>query len=468
MFSRLKTSFFSRLDVRLTISSTLILLGLALGLCMFFYVRLDRLLEKQLDRILVDETHELVDDMAEHKSIIIGCQVFEADVARRKYYPFEFRVLTGTGELLYQSRRAWKMSFPDPQHRRDFSSMGPPGRAAKYRLCERRISMDEFPDLYVQIATEKRQDIELLERFFENMLLAFPAVLILSILFGMLAAHRPRKIIKNIARVADRISSQNLRERLPVPPAHDEVQELTLTINSMIDRLETSFSETKQFTADVSHELRNPLFALRGTLEVALSERADIGECRESMAECLERVNVLIKIVNDLFLISRFETNKVNLELSSFNMGDIVRDMHEFFLPMAQEKKLQLVCGRCDDALICGDKTRILQLVSNLLDNAIKFTPAGGKVTTVLMANDRGFELQVADTGIGIPAAKMPHIFNRFYQVDASRSGIGRGTGLGLQICKRITDAHGGAISVEPNSGGGVTFKVRLPSQAQG
>jgi len=467
MFLKLKTSFFSRLDVRLTFSSTLILLALSLGLCVFFYMRLEYLLEKQLNRILVDETHELLDDIVEHKSVIIGCQMFESDVARRKYYQFEFRVLSAEGAVLYQSKRAVKMPFPDQGRKRQFSTVRMPDQSAQFRLFERKISPDEVSDLYVQIAMEKRQDRDLLSRFYENMLLAFPVVLILSLLCGMMVANKPRKIIKGIAGVANRISSHNLQERLPVPPARDEVQELTLTINSMIDRLEKSFSETKQFTADVSHELRNPLFALKGSMEVALSENRDSNEYRESMAECLEHINFLIKMVNDLFLISRFEMQKVNLDLTSFNMGEVVRDIHEFFLPMAQEKQLQFTCERCDDVVICGDRTRILQLLSNLLDNAIKFTPEGGQVTTMLLKNDSGVELQVSDTGIGIPPGKMPHIFDRFYQVDASRSGVARGTGLGLQICKRIADAHGGMISVQPNAGSGVTFSVMLPSQAK-
>jgi heavy metal sensor kinase len=453
--------------VRLTISSTLILLALALGLCVFFYMRIEHLLEKQLDRILVDETHELVDNIIDHKSVIIGCQMFEADVARRKYYPFDFRVLSAAGEVLYQSKRAGKMPFPDQGHQREFSTVRMPGRSVQYRLYERKIDMDEISDLYVQIVTEKRKDKELLERFSENILLAFPAVLLLSVLCGMLAANKPRKIIQGIAQVANRISSQNLKERLPVPPAQDEVQDLTLTINSMIDRLEKSFGEIKQFTADVSHELRNPLFALKGTLEVLLSENRDINEYRESLAECLERINFLIKMVNDLFLISRFEMQKINLDLTTFNMGEVLRDMHEFFLPMAQEKQLQFMCERCDDVVICGDRTRILQLVSNLLDNAIKFTPAGGSVELMLDRQNHEAHFRVRDTGIGIPACKIPHVFKRFYQVDAARSGGARGTGLGLQICKRIVDAHGGEISVEPNTGSGITIRVILPVQTK-
>jgi heavy metal sensor kinase len=463
MFSNLKTSFFSRLDVRLTISSTLVLLFLSIGLCIFFYVRLEHLLDKQVDRILVDETHELVDDIAENKSVITGCQMFETDLARRKYYRFDFRVLSTTGEPLYQSKKAAKMPFPAPQHQRDFSTLKMPGKSVLFRLYERSISMQDLPDLNVQIITEKRQDRELLQRFYENLILAFPLVLVLSLLCGMFAARKPRQIIKGIARVASRISSQNLQERLPVTRAHDEVQELTLTINSMIERLEKSFGETKQFTADVSHELRNPLFALKGSMEVALAGQRDVQEYRDTIVDCLERINFLIKMVNDLFLISRFEMKKINLDLSIFNIGEVVRDICDFFLPMAQEKRLHFALERCDDVVISGDKTRVLQLLSNLLDNAIKFTPEGGQVSILLVQHERDAQLRVCDTGIGIPASAIPQIFNRFYQVDEARSGASRGTGLGLQICKRIVEAHGGVISVAPNVSCGVTFTVVLP-----
>ena len=467
MSLKLRADFFSRLDVRLTITSTLILLFLAAGLCIFSYLRLEHILDKQVDRILSDETQELIDDIAESKDIIRGCQVFESDVARRKYYTFNFRLFSATGDMLYQTKKAAKMPFSEIRRHHEFSTIRMPGKSVLCRQYERRISLDNMPELYVQIVTEQRQDRDLLERFYENLLLVFPLVLVLSLLCGMFAASKPLRVIKNIARVTGRISSSNLQERLPVPPARDEVQELTLTINSMIARLEKSFTEIKQFTSDVSHELRNPLFALKGTMEVALAGEREMGEYREALSESLERVDVLIKMANDLFLISRFEMQKVNLDITSFNLGEILRDMHDFFLPMAQEKKLCLSCEPCEDVVISGDKTRILQLINNLLDNALKFTPDGGRVGLMLVRQDHEVHLAVSDTGIGIPESELPHIFKRFYQVDAARSGVGRGTGLGLQICKRIVDAHGGAISVEPNRDSGVTFRVVLPVQAK-
>lgn len=463
MFSKLKSNYFARLDVKLTTYYTLILLFLSAALCFFFYSRLEHVLVKQVDKILVDESHELVDDIAEHKSITEGCQVFEADIARRKYYPFDFRVLTDTGEILYQSKRAAKLPFPAIKKTKDYFTFRIEGKHYLYRLYERKFSLNDSQDFIAQIATETRQNRELLERFKFNIIWALPVILVLSIVCGMFAARKPRQIIKDLATIANKITSQNLQERLPVPAAHDEVRELTVTINSMIERLEKSFGEIKQFTADVSHELRNPLFALKGGMEVALSEQRDSQEYRETIAECLDRINYLIKMVNDLFLISRFETKKVDLELNYLNMGEIVRDIFDFFLPMAQEKRLRFALTRCDDVVLPVDKTRLLQFISNLLDNAIKFTPENGEVQVSFAGENSEARLQVRDTGIGIPENEVPHIFKRFYQIDEARSGSERGTGLGLQICKRIAEAHGWEITVARNKGKGVTFSLTVP-----
>jgi signal transduction histidine kinase len=250
---------------------------------------------------------------------------------------------------------------------------------------------------------------------------------------------------------------------LPSPTAHDEIYDLTNTINTMLDRLENSFKEIKQFTSDVSHELRNPLFGLKGEMEVALSNERSHHEYREVIQECLERVNALSKMVNDLFLVSRFELKKVDLDMLYLNLSEILQDLYDFFLPMAQEKKLVLTIDRCDSVLINGDKTRVHQLLSNLIDNAIKFTPENGSVILSLTSENTLAHVTIKDTGIGIPEEEIPHIFNRFYQVDKSRSGLSRGAGLGLHICKKIVDAHGGSIDVTSNEGKGVTFTVTLP-----
>ena len=281
----------------------------------------------------------------------------------------------------------------------------------------------------------------------------------------MFVSRKPRKTIRNITQVTKKITSQNLQERLHVPDSQDEIQDLTLTINSMMDRLETSFHEIKQFTSDVSHELRNPLFAIKGEIEVALSQKRNEYEYRESMQVCLERINLLIKMVNDLFLITRFDSNKVTLDFELINLGEIARDMYEFFLPMAQDKKIDFRIKKCDQIIIRADRVKLFQVFNNLLDNAVKFTPENGIIQISLVQNkENGVELSVCDTGIGIPPNRLVKIFDRFYQVDQARPGTDAGSGLGLQICKKIVEAHGGSIMAEPNRDKGVCFKVHLPS----
>ena len=157
----------------------------------------------------------------------------------------------------------------------------------------------------------------------------------------------------------------------------------------------------------------------------------------------------------------------MDLDLLYLNLGEIVRDLHDFYLPMAQEKDLRFSVDRCDDVLFRGDRTRIHQLLSNLIDNAIKFTPVQGAVSLSLCKENNSIEFRVTDTGIGIPDADKQNIFNRFFQGDKSRSGAARGSGLGLHICKRIVEAHYGEITVESNEGTGVTFIVTFPVTEQ-
>jgi len=306
-----------------------------------------------------------------------------------------------------------------------------------------------------------------LRNLLENILIVIPVLLLLSIGWGLYALKQYREIIGNIVNVTNRITSNYLQERLPVPHVSDELQHLIITINLMIDRLEQAVREVKQFTADVSHELRTPLFALKGEFEVALTQNRGEGEYREAIAESLERINFLIKMVNDLLLISRFDEKKMDLELTPLNLEEIVRGLHDFFLPMAQEKKLHFTIEQCDDVMVLGDKTRMHQLFSNLIDNAVKFTPEGGLVALSLSTAGRAAQFRVRDSGIGIAEEDIPNIFNRFYQGDKSRSGAARGSGLGLHICKRIVEAHGGEISVAGNKQQGVTFTITLPVRTQ-
>ena len=380
------------------------------------------------------------------------------------YFPIIFRLIDSSGKVFYASRSERRISFPAPTNSLShFCMLKMPNRKYPFRLYEQKLSLNNLGDFTLQIATETDQYEKIFENLYDNIVMAIFVILFLSIGCGILASRKPRKIIRDITEVTKRITSQNLSERLQTPATHDEVHDLTVTINSMMDRLEQSFKEIKQFTSDVSHELRNPLFALKGEMEVALSQKRKDEEYRDVISECLEHCNFLIKVVNDLFLISRFDMKKIDLDLVYLNLCEVLRDLFDFYLPIAQEKNLSFTINRCDDFIVNGDKTRIHQLFSNLMDNAIKFTPKNGSVVLSLIEKNDAAQFIVEDNGIGIPEADIHHIFNRFYQVDKSRSGLNGGSGLGLNISKKIAEAHGGDITVKQNENKGVTFIVTLP-----
>jgi len=425
---------------------------------------LNRSLLKQVDRILYDEGNELLQEIRGATDVSEGCRVYEQHVANRKHFPIAFRILNKSGELVYNSKEVVNLVLPPMEgETKRFYTMATSLSNYPLRIYGHKIVLDKAGDFTIQMVTETRESVEILESLVQSIIPGLLIILFLSIICGMLTSRKPRQIISDITSVTQRISSQNLNERLAVPAAHDEIYDLTTTINIMLDRLQNSFQEIKQFTADVSHELRNPLFSVKGEMEVALSQARTGQEYREIIQECLERVNSLSKMVNDLFLISRFELKKVDLEILYLNLSEILQDLHGFFLPLAEEKKLTFTIDRCDSVLINGDKTRILQLLNNLIDNAIKFTPGHGSVTLSLISDTATVRFSVKDTGIGIPEREIPYIFDRLYQVDKSRSGSSRGTGLGLHICRKIVEVHGGSIAVTNNEEKGVTFTVILP-----
>jgi heavy metal sensor kinase len=466
MSSKNSATVWQRLDVKLTVYFTTLFLVLLLMLCSFFYYRIGHNLLKQIDRILMDETFEFINVLNQNQeNLERTCQLYEANNVHKKYYPIYFRVLHRGSAVYYASENIKTL-----KHSPFDSSIIPLleflniGRSHNYRYSKKKFTLADGQEYTIQVAMDIDRINTTLQNLLENIVIVIPVLLILNIWWGLFLSRKYRTMVSGIVTITNRITSQNLRERLPVPAMSDEFQGLATTINSMIDRLEQSFKEVKQFTSDVSHELRTPLFGLKGEFEVALSQNRNDDAYREAISEALERVNALINMVNDLFLISRFDVNKMDMDMMYLNLAEAVKDLYDFYLPVAQDKNLQFQIQQCDDVVIRGDKTRIHQLLSNLLDNAVKFTPENGTITISVSAYQGAAQFQISDNGIGIAEAELPHIFNRFYQADKSRSGANRGTGLGLHICKRIAEAHGGNIQAVSNQEKGVTFILTIPT----
>lgn len=301
---------------------------------------------------------------------------------------------------------------------------------------------------------------ETLRRLFSLMLYGMPVALVISGILGWFIARGSLKSVDDITRSARSITASNLQLRLPRSPNNDEIARLIDTLNEMIARLEQSFAQVRQFTSDASHELKTPLAILMGELGVALRRPMSVEEYQATLASCLEEVERLTNVVQGLLEISRAESGQVTIERASVSLSILVGDICDDMLLMADSKGIGFTTDIASGVMIEGDKTRLHQAVLNIVENAIKYTPSGGFVRVELLAIDNKARLLVSDTGIGIAAEDLTHIYDRFYRVDKARSKDIQGTGLGLSIVKWILDAHHATIDVVSAEGSGTTFKI--------
>ena len=290
------------------------------------------------------------------------------------------------------------------------------------------------------------------------------AVLILgAVMGGFLLAHRALAPVGRIISSAERISSRNLGQRLPVPNTGDELERLSFSLNNMIQRLEDAFKQTQRFLADASHELRTPLTIMQAGLE-AMTEKANNRlDVQEVAASTLEETERLRRIVEGLFALSRLDAGEALEKSDPFDLSELVSSTADQMCLLAEDKAISIKCVLDQKVIVEGDRARIKQVIVNLLDNAIKYTAPGGRIDVRVAAQNGKAILEVSDSGIGISGEALPHIFERFYRVDKARSRDLGGAGLGLSIVKSITTAHRGHVDVQSKEGEGSRFIVELP-----
>lgn len=272
--------------------------------------------------------------------------------------------------------------------------------------------------------------------------------------------------IDQVTRTAQGIvRAEDLQQRIPVPASQDELQRLTITINEMLGRMEALFTTQRRFVTDVSHELRTPLAAMQGNLEVLTRGACRSPELLQESLMDMRRENArLTRMVNDLLLLAQSEAG-IQIRRGPVELDTLLLEVHRELRPLSANVQLRL--GHLDQISVEGDRDRLKQALLNLGANAIQHTPSGGSVTLSLEQRNGFICLSVADTGVGIAAEDLPHIFERFYRADRSRSRHSGGAGLGLSIVKRIIDAHAGHVTVASEPGRGSTFAIWLPLPPQ-
>ena len=269
--------------------------------------------------------------------------------------------------------------------------------------------------------------------------------------------------VEEIAAAAARITSHNLSERLPVPTQRDEIAHLTETLNQMISRLDDSFQLNRRFQTDASHELRTPLTILKGELEQVLRDSRLEPWLQPILGGLFEEVYRLSDLVDRLLTLSRLDSGQAQEDWRPVDLSELATVTAEQMELLADDKSLAMTCQTRDQVWVLGDRARLKQIVVNLLDNAIKYTHSGGRITISVLANNEEAILEVRDSGVGIPEEAIPRLFDRFFRVDKARSREHGGFGIGLSIVRAICHAHHGRVEVESQLGRGSCFRIFLP-----
>ena len=440
-----------------TVSSCIAFLLFYMLITSFIRGRTDEELLGQVSRfstLLVTEGIEEV-----QKSAIIEAQA----AGVKKVF---FRLLSLNGRVFSSSNMSyWKdIPFSEPAvtkllHDRSpvFQTITVRGRKEEVRVLYALISSG----IILQVGQAMEDYSRFLDAFKGIFISTMTSLIVLAAGVGWFMARQAVSGVEAVTRTAQKISAGALEERVPVKAQGDEIDQLALTFNQMLDRIQTLVTEIKEMSDNMAHDLKSPVTRIRGLAEVTLSTGKSLSEYENMAASTIEECDRLLDMINTMLMISKTEAGVDRLVHEEFDLAALVREACDLFAPTAEDKGLSMTCSVPVPLTLSGDKWMIQRMLANLVDNAINYTPSGGTVTVAASESGGNIFLTVKDTGIGMASSDLPRIFDRFYRSDQSRSKPG--IGLGLSLARAIARAHGGDIQVVSSPNQGSTFTVTLP-----
>ena len=379
-----------------------------------------------------------------------------------------FEVAGPDGHWIFQSPRFLKPQAPLPEvFTREISFLTTNLDFLQYRIARQRFPLDGHTfQIDAAVPTEPfdqaLDNFRLIEKEF------LPLLVVLASFLGYWLSGRALAPVNQIIQSAEGIGVPNLSRRLEVPRAKDELRRLTETLNAMLDRIECSVKRITQFTADASHDLRTPLSLIRTNAELALRRQRSEKDYRETLTRILLISEETTELIEGLLTLARADAGAAQLKYEPLNLGLILLKVAHQARFLASAKGLSFREHLPSEPMaMLADSAAIERLFVSILDNALKYTPFGGRVTVRASADQIYTTIEIEDTGIGIAEADLAHIFERFYRADQARSREIRGSGLGLSIAGWITEAHHGVIEATSRPGKGSCFRIRLPLTAQ-
>jgi heavy metal sensor kinase len=462
---------------RLTLFYVIVLGVVLLVVGGLIYVLLARVLYTRIDENLVAAvdiaTTSLGNDLAEGQDVVDAARSTAAEISSRQQM---LAIYDTSGRLLAEGGRD-----DDLQIQRPPVESVPAGDTLlttvveerdtddRHRLAMRRITLAQHGAAYIVVAGGSLEPTdEELEALRDTLAYVVPIALLLAGLGGWFLAHRSLAPVVAMAERARQIGGEDLSGRLPVVNPRDELGRLAATFNELLARLESAMHQQRQFMADASHELRTPVTTTRTAANVALQQpHRDEEDYRKTLGIIEQQAMRLSRIVDDMFTLARADAGTYPVRMQPMYLDEVIEDVAAAARVVASTRHVAIEVQAQSSASFMGDEELIRRLLANLLDNAVRHSPSGSAVRVELRSAPAGYSLVVADRGSGIPAEHRPHIFERFYRVDASRvrGNHDGGAGLGLSLARWVVTVHGGDITLSESSEHGSTFSISLPAR---
>jgi len=427
-------------------------------------------------RFLTDEYLEAVSITSQYLDDLDRLQqAVMAEMKGARYYPTVYRLydLDASRNLVtFSQEEKWLESLPPVQTADDepvYSAIlhGHKGQKREnrdeMRFLTGWVDRERLPNLVLQVGLRYNRVDKRLSSLRDNLAMVFLVTAVLALAGGHLAASRGLKPLHEITGSLEQIRARNLSYRLPESETHDEIGRIVRSANSMLDRIESAFLHLRDFTADAAHELRTPLTAAKCRLDVALERQRDAGQYQQAIRDALDRLSGLGTLVDNLLLLAELDAEPGRHERRDVHLYELFADIADFFGIVAEQNEINLSVVCADQCVVSGNATLLRRLFSNLIENAIRHTPLGGEVRLETSCTDSECEVTVTDSGPGLPPGELANVFRRFYRADSARTWGKEGAGLGLSICQKIVETHGGRISATSQQGKGTSVHVWLP-----
>jgi two-component system OmpR family sensor kinase len=457
--------------VRLTLwygsALALILLLFAVAL----YLVMSRALREQVDASLDEAAAVAIRTLGEHR---FGPFLIFEDLSQEfpelALLDKFFQIFGPAGQVTIQSSNIQSREIPLSQTAFRASLEGESTfelfqftKGISLRLLSVPIRQDEQLVNVLRVGTSLGPTDRMLRRLLVGLYIASPIALLVSLMGGWFLAGRALRPVHAITQAARRITAGDWSQRILTPHSNDEIGQLASTFNDMIGRLEVSFKQIRQFSADASHELRTPLTITKGETELALRRPRQAEDYRVVLESNLEEIDRMSRIVDELLFLSRADLGEIKLKMLPVQLDDLFREIHQQAAILGKERLIQTVIKNVEPVVVEGDDLRLRELLLNLVDNAVKYSEEGQVVELALVVAGNQAKIIVQDHGIGIAPESHTRVFDRFYRTDEARAHATKGTGLGLAICKWIVEVHHGTINLQSTVQGGSCFTVFLP-----